>query len=187
MDEAEAIARLRAGDLAGLRELVRLYQVPAVHAAVLILQDRASAEDIVQNAFLKCCERIDQYDDSRPFRPWFLRMVVNDALKAAVKERRSLALSLEDEDAFRHAVEMLDAASHEPEEILRQSELRHEINHALEKLSPHQRAVIILRYFLGFSDGEMAEELHCAPGTVRWHLSTARRRLRALLSAYAEK
>ena len=53
MDEAEAIARLKAGDITGLRTLIERYQVQAVQTAALITQDRAMAEDIVQNAFVR--------------------------------------------------------------------------------------------------------------------------------------
>jgi len=86
MDEAKAIAQLKAGNIDALRTLVNYHQVQAVQAAILITQDRATAEDIVQNAFLRCFERAELFDAARPFRPWFLRMVINDALKAACKQ-----------------------------------------------------------------------------------------------------
>ena len=82
MEEQKAIARLKRGDISGLEALVRKYQVQAVRAAYLIIRDRALAEDIVQAAFLRAYERIGQFDAGRPFGPWFLRSVVNDAVKA---------------------------------------------------------------------------------------------------------
>ncbi len=63
--------------------LVRRHQVEALRVAVLITRDRALAEDIVQAAFLRAYERIDQFDADRPFAPWFLRGVVRDAVKLA--------------------------------------------------------------------------------------------------------
>jgi len=90
MEEHEVIARLKRGDIAGLETLVRKYQVQAVRIAYLITRDRALTEDIVQAAFLRAYERIGQFDAERPFGPWFLRSVVNDAVKAAARrERRS--------------------------------------------------------------------------------------------------
>jgi RNA polymerase sigma-70 factor (ECF subfamily) len=59
--------------------------------------------------------------------------------------------------------------------------LRKEILSAISKLSPRQRAVIIDRYYLGMSEGEMARTLGAAPGTVKWLLNAARNRLRSLL------
>ena len=92
MEELQAIARLKQGDLTGLEALVKQYQALAVHTAYLIVADRALAEDIVQSAFLKAAKRIDQYDSQRPFRPWFLRMVVNDCIKAARRQKRESSL-----------------------------------------------------------------------------------------------
>jgi len=67
MEEQEAIARLKRGDISGLEALVRKYQVQAVRAAYLITHDRGLAEDIVQAAFLRAYERIGQFDAGRPF------------------------------------------------------------------------------------------------------------------------
>lgn len=69
MTEQEAIQALRRGDVAGLEVLVRRYQLKAVHAAFLVTQDKGTAEEVVQNAFLRVAERIDQFDVTRPFAP----------------------------------------------------------------------------------------------------------------------
>src|SRR5690349_20827357 len=92
MEEQQAIARLKQGDLGGLEALVKQYQALAVHAAFLIVAERALAEDIVQSAFLKAADRIQQFDAQRPFRPWFLRMVVNESIKAARRGQRNPSL-----------------------------------------------------------------------------------------------
>jgi RNA polymerase sigma-70 factor (ECF subfamily) len=185
MDEAEAIAQLREGDIAALRALVELYQVQAVQAAVLITRDRALAEDIVQNAFVRSYERIHQFDASRPFRPWFLRMVVNDALKAVAGQRRHVPFDSHDDAAYPQVVAWLEATAREPEDDLQRSELREAIGEALAALSPRQRAAVVLRYYLGLDERETAREMGCAPGTVKWHLHVARERLRSLLSPFA--
>ena len=74
MDEQHAIALLKQGDLTGLEFLVRQYQAKAVHTAYLIIGDTSLAEDIVQTAFLRVAQKIDQFDAQRSFQPWFLRM-----------------------------------------------------------------------------------------------------------------
>src|SRR5437867_2966684 len=92
MQESEAIALLKKGDIGGLEHLVLGYQMRAVRAAYLTTRDLALAEDIVQSAFLRVWERIEQFDAQRPFGPWFMRIVVNDALKATVRRDRTLSL-----------------------------------------------------------------------------------------------
>src|SRR5512134_519348 len=92
MDDRTAISRLKQGNFQALEALVTRYQVPAVHAAYLIVRDRVLAEDVAQNAFLKAAERIHQFDEQRPFGPWFSRIVVNDAVKLAKKQKRNVPL-----------------------------------------------------------------------------------------------
>lgn len=186
MDEAEAIAQMKAGNIAALKTLMEVYQIQAVQAAVLITQDRAAAEDIVQNAFLRSYERIEQFDTSRPFRPWFLRMVINDALKVAGRQRRHVSLDAEEDGTYQKLIDKLDATTDEPEDLVQHNELREAIREALRKLSPRQSAVIVQRYYLGLSEREMSDELNCAPGTVKWYLNSARERLRALLIPFVK-
>jgi RNA polymerase sigma-70 factor, ECF subfamily len=181
MNERNAIARLKRGDISGLEALVRLYQVRAVRAATLITHDRALAEDIVQAAFIRAYERIDQFDAARPFGPWFLRSVVNDAVKAVTRRRPQVALDGGSDGEPELALP--DPASG-PDELLEQAETQEAIWEALAQLPPAQRGAVVLRYYLGFSEAEIAAEQDCPPGTVKWRLHTARQRLRDLLTPW---
>lgn len=175
--ESEAVARLRRGDIGGLEALVGLYGVRAVRAAYLVCQDRPLAEEIAQAAFLRVYERIEQYDVARPFAPWFLRGVVNDARKAAALRERNMPL----EEADRRE----DIASGANiEELALASETAEAIGEALRRLTPAQRSAIVLRYYLDLSESEMAERLAVPPGTVKSRLNSARQRLRRLLPAW---
>jgi RNA polymerase sigma-70 factor (ECF subfamily) len=181
MDEIEAIACLRAGDIAGLKVLVGLYQAEAVQAAFLITQDRRVAEDVVQTAFLRAYEKIGGFDDSRPFRPWFLRIVVNDSIKSARRQERQVFLPDEDEGGLLAIQKRLNETIREPEEEIQRRELIHEIQTAISCLSPAQRASIVMCYFLEMNTTEVADQMKVEAGTIRWHLSVARKRLRELL------
>jgi len=96
--EQQAIAQLKQGDPAGLTGLVKLYQVRAVHAALLIVRDQGVAEQIVQDAFLQAYRKIEQFDERRPFGPWFLRSVIHAALKTTAREARFEPLEEPDGD-----------------------------------------------------------------------------------------
>ncbi len=176
MEEREAVARLKRGDVGGLEALVRLYQVQALDAAYLISRDYALAEDVVQASFLRAYERIHQFDGARPFGPWFLRSVVNSTL-TALTNRRDLSLEAQPGEA-------VDLPSPDPglEEMLEAAETREEIIAALDRLSPGQRAAIVMRYYLDLSDAEVSHKLDIPPGTVRRRLHDARQRLRRLLA-----
>ena len=184
MDEAQAITQLKAGDISGLQMLVETYQIEAIQAACLITGDRATAEDVVQDAFLRAFDKIQGFDETRPFRPWFVRMVVNDSIKAAIRQSRQISLKDDGEADYKTVLQKLTEYIREPEDAFEQKELVTEMRQAIARLSPSQRAAVVLHYFLNMSTAESAGQLNCAPGTLRWHLSVARARLRSLLTSF---
>jgi RNA polymerase sigma-70 factor (ECF subfamily) len=167
MDDQIAISRLKQGDLTGLEMLVNRYQVQTVHAAYLIVYDRALAEEVVQEAFVKIVERIHQFDEERPFAPWFFRIVVNDALKVARKQGRHISLEKFDERTIQMA-EWLIHPGLQPEQLIEQKELRENILKAIQSLPPEQRAVVVMRYFLDMSEADMSAKMDRPLSTVKW-------------------
>lgn len=177
MDEVQrAIQRLKRGEMAGLETLLAQYQVRAVRAAFLIVQDEAAAEDVVQDVFLRLFQRIHQFDEKKPFEPYLFGSVIHAALNAARRSRKNLPL-----DGDLAEVEALLAHDPAPEAQVEANELNQQILSAISKLSPRQRAVIVQRYYLEMSEKEMSESLQAAPGTIKWLLNAARDRLRDLL------
>jgi len=182
LDETIAIKRLKNGDLNGLETLVQRYQVQAVHAAYLIVKDRYLAEDIAQNAFLKAAEKIDQFNGRRAFGPWFMRIVVNAAIKVANRQKREAPLEGEDEDADAFSFHQDTGPS--PEEIVEMDETGQVVWQALERLPVEQRAAVVMRHFLEMSDVEMTAALNRPPSAIHWWLRTARSRLREMLRPF---
>lgn len=181
MEEQTAIALLQRGDVAGLATLVRLYQVRALRAAYLITRDRALAEDVVQAAFIRAYQRIGQFDPQRSFGPWFLRCVARDAVKVASRYARDLPLDALTGAATGAGFHDLADTGLSPDAAWEAAETREEVWAALGALSPAQREAIVLRYYLGQSEAEMADGLGCPPGTIKSRLHAARARLQVLL------
>ena len=177
MDEKQAIARLKCGNIDGLEELVGIYQIQAVRAAFLIVGDRKHAEDIVQSAFIRASEKISQFDDQRPFGPWFLRSVVNDAIKAAKRQKREISLDVDDGEG----ILILTDPTSLPEDLLVAEETSHAIWRALLSLPPNQRSAIVLRYYLEMNEDEMSKKMQSPRGTIKYWLHAAKHRLRVLL------
>ena len=178
MDDRIAISRIKQGDLNGLDTLVNRYQVRAVHAAYLVVHDRALAEDITQSAFVKIVERIQQFDEERPFAPWFFRIVLNDSIKAAKRRKQMLSLDqTEDESTRKLAVWLTDPAP-PPWQLAEQKETQQLLMKAIQSLLPEQRAVVVMRYFLEMSEAEMSTEMSRPLSTIKWWLREARKRLR---------
>lgn len=181
MPDYEDIHRLKNGDIAGLETLIARYQVKAVRTAYFIVHDAQLAEDIVQDAFIRIYQRIRGFDEGRPFEPYLMRSVINLALNAI--QQRSQTVPLDSDRDDRQLESLLSRAS-SVESQVEFSQLKRDIQDALFKLSPRQRAVIVQRYYLDMSEKEMAATHDAAPGTIKWWLHTARARLRASLGAH---
>lgn len=181
MEERQAIAHLQKGDLSGLETLVECYQVRAVQAACLIVQDRALAEDIVQNAFIVVAEKIHQYDPERPFGPWFFRSVVNASIKAAKRQKRQVSLKEQIPGQDFTLADLLTDPRCQPDEWLEKEENRSCMQQAVDQLLADQKAVIVMRYFLEMSEAEMADEMKRPKSTIKYWLRTAREQLKRLL------
>ena len=183
MDDRIAISRLKQADFQALETLVHRYQAQAVQAAYLIVRDRALAEDIVQNAFVRVAERIHQFDEDRSFAPWFYRIVVNDAVKIAAKQKRTVSLDEQLDERVTQTAVWLQDPSLPPEQQIEQAELRTVILDAMQTLLPEQRAVIVMRYFLDMSEADMSARMERPLSTIKWWLREARKRLRHRMSA----
>lgn len=182
MTEAEAISRLKNDDTSGLDALLQKYQVTAVRAACLITRDRALAEDVVQDAFVRAYQRIHQLRSPDMFGPWFMRSVINAAKKAAIRKERTISLDRPGTQADLDLISLIPDEAPGPHDLAAQYELRQEVKEALNKLTPLQRAVLVQRYYLGYSEAASAADLDCAPGTVKSRLHNAKEHLRRLLS-----
>ena len=180
MDEREAIERLKRGDAGGLRALVETHYDRAARAAYLVVRDPALAEDVAQGAFVRAYDKIGTFDAKRPFAPWFMRLVVNDAVEAARRRERRRTLPLDLLGAEDIAAGLADPAGG-PQELVEEAEERRRVWAALEKLLPAQRAVIVQRYFLDMSEAEMSESGGTPTGTIKWRLHAARKSLSKLL------
>jgi RNA polymerase sigma-70 factor, ECF subfamily len=149
------------GSVADLERLFRAYWPRAFRAAQLITGDAAAAEDIAQEAFLAAVRNLDRFDRRRPFGPWLHRIVVNRAIDWTRARR------------LRGEVELVDAHA-----APARPEPNGEVFGRIADLSPEHRAVIVLRYVLEYTPGEIAELLALPRGTVNSRLRRGLDRLK---------
>ena len=172
--EREAILRCQEGDLAGLEVLFELHRLAVLRTAYGIVGNSHLAEDVTQQVFVELFTAIRRFDPERPFAPWLYRVVVNISLKE-LRRRDRRSLPLEEAAADLPSLDPL------PDLVAEESEIRRSIWAAIQALSPKQRAAVVLRYYHGFSEAEMAVALGCRRGTVKSRLHSALRRLELLL------
>jgi RNA polymerase sigma-70 factor (ECF subfamily) len=140
------------GSVSDLEALFREHWSRAYRAAYLVVHDAAAAEDIAQEAFLAAVRNLDRFDRRRPFGPWLHRIAVNRAIDWA----RAAKLRAEADEQDVAAPERV-----EPDERMMP---------ALASLDPDHRAVIVLRYLLEYTPGEIADLLDLPRGTVNSRL-----------------
>jgi RNA polymerase sigma-70 factor, ECF subfamily len=158
--ERTLIRAAQRGSTEALEGLFRLHWPRAHRAAFLIVHDSAAAEDIAQEGFLAAVRALDRFDRRRPFGPWLTRIVVNRAIDWA--RARALRAEVAIGETAASGVEQPAAKPYSDELVA-----------ALGKLSPEQRAVVVLRHLLEYTPGEIAGLLELPRGTVNSRLRRA--------------
>jgi RNA polymerase sigma-70 factor (ECF subfamily) len=164
VSEASLVRAARRGSEDAVAELFERHWAAAYRAAVLVTGDRAAAEDIAQEAFLAALRALPSFDLRRPLRPWLHRIVVNRAIDWSRSRTARAEVGGELVSESRAAAEASPGFGDD-------------VMAALMGLAPEQRAVVVLRYVLEFTPGEIGSMLGLPRGTVN---SRLRRGLDAL-------
>lgn len=183
-EETDAIRRCQQGDIASLGALVARYQVPAVRLAYLLTGDHALADDVAQESFLLAYRGIKRFRLGEPFAPWFFRIVTNTARQQLRSTRRRREISLDaltpDDSAERRlgSLGAMPDAAHtsraDPAEQAERMEAGAALLALLDSLPHKQREAVALRYYLGYTDQQIARILGCRLGTVQQRLHAGR-------------
>ncbi len=177
LDDAELVPRIQKGDLGAFEALYDKYKGELYRTALAITRDLGTAEELLQDCFLRAYDHIDSVDGCSSLRPWLHRIIVNLSYNWAAKKRLRL-VSLE--DAFDR---LLSLPRSSPERALEREEVLQVLDDAIRSLSMPKRVVIVLFYLQGFSLVEIAYVLDCPVGTVKSRLHNARGILKRRLIA----
>jgi len=154
-----------------------------------ITQNREDAEDVLQEAFFKAYEHLDQFQGNSKFYTWIVRIAVNQALMKLRKRKSDRAVSLDEqidtgEDTV---VREIAAWDPDPEQQYSQEELHKILNEAVLELAPIYRTVFTLRDIDGLSTEEAAEALDLSVPAVKSRLLRARLQLRDKLTRFFKR
>ena len=161
--EAELMRQVAAGEIGGLENLYDRYHSMAYALALRITTETGLAEDVVQDSFLGVWRNASRYaEDKGSVRGWLLAIVRHRAIDAMRRQRASVAIGEEADEAVPAALTLPDiwpeVAGHLDAEQIRR---------AMTALPPAQRDVIELAYFDGLTQREIAERTHAPLGTVK--------------------
>jgi RNA polymerase sigma-70 factor (ECF subfamily) len=203
-EEAELLARLRAGDERAFESLVEGYHPMMLAVARTYVESREVAEEVVQEAWLGALKGLDRFEGRSSLKTWILRILVNTAKTRGGREARSVPFSsLPPADEHEPAVEPERFrppgeafAGHwrayprdwgaPPEEGLLGRETVDVVKRAVEALPASQRAVIAMRDIAGCTAQEVCDVVDVSAGNQRVLLHRARSSVRAALERHLD-
>jgi len=180
-EEAALIARIAAGESHRFSLLVDRYQRRLWWMCLRLLGDPDEADEVVQEAFVRAWERLDEFDPAQRFYPWVFTIARNRCLNAIRRRRTWGFVSLSGDDPPPLAAR--EAAG----EGVEDRELGGALEECLETLTDDQREVFDLRHGEGFRYAEIARVLEITHGTVMSRLHRAREKMRACLEGKGMK
>lgn len=159
---------------------MRRYQRPVISLVARLVGDRALAEDLAQETFVKAYRSLAAFDTTRRLSSWLFRIAHNTAIDSLRRLRALPALEAA-EDAPPGTIEAASATT-DADPVEREA-LGRALSEALQRLRPEYRTAVILRYEEGLAFDEIGHVLGVAEATARSHVHRARKELTMWLSA----
>jgi RNA polymerase sigma-70 factor, ECF subfamily len=202
-EEADLLARLRAGDERAFEALVERHHTMMIAVARTYVKTHAVAEEVVQDAWLGVLKGINRFEGRSSLKTWIVRILINNARTRAVRDARSVPFSsLESahgdaavsRDRFRgpgdsfagHWTRYPQDWRSLPEEVLLGRETIGAAMRAINELPAAQQAVIRMRDVDGWTGEEVCAALNISPGNQRVLLHRARSQVRAALERHID-
>src|SRR5215813_3485832 len=154
--ELPLVTAAKAGDIGAFEELVKRYDRNVFRIAQHITQNREDAEDVVQDAFLKAYENLDQFQGNSKFYTWLVRIAVNESLMKLRRRKTSKTVSMDEDVETEEGSMPREFAdwSPNPEQQYGQSELSEILRKTIQGLPASFRTVFVLRDVEGLSTEE---------------------------------
>jgi RNA polymerase sigma-70 factor (ECF subfamily) len=176
-DEA-LIAAIAAGDRAAMRSLYNRHRIRVFRFAVRLVDDAASAEDIVSETFVEVWRQAGRFEGRSSVSTWIMSMARFKALSA---RRRRQEIELDENMA-----ETVADQCSTPEQMLLETDRRDQLRACLSQLSPEHREIIDLVYYHDKTIEEVAEIIGAPKNTVKTRMFYARKRLAHLLGRHQD-
>ncbi len=174
----DLIRKCKNGDHSAYGELLARYETRLYAICYSYTFDREQSLDIMQEVYIKIFRSIKSFDESYPLLPWLKKITVNTCLNYLRDNRKDKHLPIdglaEDENSYLELIESLENV----EETILQNESRQMIIQAIQVLPEIYRIALTLRYLEEMSYVEMAQILNLPTGTIKSHISRARRLLK---------
>jgi RNA polymerase sigma-70 factor, ECF subfamily len=187
-DEQQLLSGLRRRDRMACTCLLKYYAPRLLRLAGQLMGDPDEAEDVLQEAFIRACDRIDTFRAESGLGTWLHRIVINTALMRLRARRAVTADDIETMigDDSDQKWQSVSASSIEPSREVLGAELMDAMNEAVARLPESLRTVFVLRDVEGMSTREAAELLGISESAAKVRLHRARLALRKELTPYLQ-
>jgi RNA polymerase sigma-70 factor (ECF subfamily) len=181
--DRELVDRAREGDVPAFGELVRRHQVRVHRLAVHMLRDRAEAEDVTQETFIRAFQAVGRFDGRSEAYTWLYRIAVNLSLNR-LRARKTARTSHDTDDPRLDGV-LVDRRPEtaDPAARAQRRELYVVLCQGIDQLSETLRTTLILVCIDGRSHEDVSAILGAPEGTIAWRVHEARRKLKEFLNA----
>jgi RNA polymerase sigma-70 factor, ECF subfamily len=178
LTDEQLLSAFLAGDRQAFAALVERYQRDLYHFLLRFTGNRASADDVFQEAFIQVFQSASQFEQGRTFRPWLFTIAANKARDHLRSRARKHAAPLQatidpHHDGGQEYMDLLRSVESSPTERLEHEELQHLVQKSIQRLPEHLREVLVLAYFNQIPYKQIAEVLNVPLGTVKSRLHTA--------------
>ena len=177
--EARLVSDALGGSQPAFEQIVRRYQRPVISLIVRMTGDRARAEDLAQETFVKAFRSLKSFDSTRRLSSWLFRIAHNTTLDAL----RRLKLEVVELEGLSEGDPRRDPAAPAAPDPLEQAALGAALNRSLLSLRPDYRAAIALRYDQQLPFDEIGRILGVPEVTARTYVHRARKELARSLAA----
>jgi len=179
LDDHQLIQRVSEVDKDALEALYVRYQTPVYSLAMFMLKQPALAEEVTQDIFLNIWLKASSFNGERGQPKAWIMSVAHHKIVDLIRSRRRTIVNTEPADY--ETLDLLPAGGASTEAQVEQTMDRERIMRALETIPGPQREVIMLAYFGGLSQSEMAERLELPLGTIKTRVRLAIQKLRTVL------
>jgi RNA polymerase sigma-70 factor, ECF subfamily len=184
LSDEDVVARILAGETAMFEIIMRRYNQRLYRVARAILRNDGEAEDVMQDAYVRAYEHLDQFAGKAKFSTWLTRIAVHEALARQHRARRYQELEPVSEREG-DPMDRFASLALNPEQQASNSEIRRLLEEAVEKLPDSYRTIFMLRDVEEMSTTDAADVLEISEENVKVRLHRARALLRKSLYARA--
>jgi RNA polymerase sigma-70 factor (ECF subfamily) len=178
LSDQELLKAFKSGNERALEQIIYKYKDKVFSTIMFLVKDRALAEDIFQEVFIKVIKtlRAGKYNEEGKLSQWLLRVAYNLCIDHFRKVKRSPKMTAADGS---EVIEYSIISNNNAEKAMIQSEMCANVQYVIDQLSPNQKEVVVLRHFADLSFKEIAKmtnvSINTALGRMRYALANMRK------------